>query len=385
MKIVTIFGIRPDWIKGCMVLKELDKSALDHVIVHTGQHYSYRLDRIFFDQLEIRRPDYSLGVKSGTQGEQVARIILRSEKVIQKEKPDIVLVLGDSNSSLAGIAAVKFNVKVARIEAGMRAYDWRMPEEANKRMIDHISRFLFAYTDYQRENLLFEGVAPHKIFVTGNPTVDTIHEFRREAEENKILEKMQISTGDYFLVTSHRAENVDDKTALSKILRGLDLVYKKYRKRIIWPLYPRTKSRIQRYNLRIPNGIEILHPQGFFEFLKLEMDACCLITDSGTVQEEGCILKVPCVVIRLTTERPETIDLGASVISGIEPEDILRSVDLMLNRPKNWRHPYGSKVAMKIVKVLEGYRKGSPLEEILGEVVDKRRMKCISPYLAGGN
>jgi len=384
MKVATIFGIRPDWIKGCMVLRELDRSKLDHVVIHTGQHYSYELNRIFFDQLRIRKPDHFLNVGSGSQGEQTARIIVSSEKAILKEKPDVALVLGDSNSSLAAIAAAKHNVRVARIEAGMRAYDWRMPEETNKRMVDHISSMLFAYTIYQKENLLFEGVAPHKVFVTGNPTVDTIHEFRREAEENRILEKLNIGERDYFLVTVHRAENVDDKTALANILKGLSLVYKKLGKKIIWPLYPRTKNRIRQHKLRIPEGIVILPPQGFLEFLKLEIDASCLITDSGTVQEEGCILQVPCVVVRATTERPETVELRASLVSGVQPKDILRSVELMMSEKASWKHPYGKDVAVKIVRILRYYKKRSLLEEIQSEIVDNRRRICISPYLRRG-
>ncbi|MGI0016799.1 MAG: UDP-N-acetyl glucosamine 2-epimerase, partial [Nitrososphaera sp.] len=239
MKIMSIFGIRPDWIKGCIVLQALDKERnIDHVIVHTGQHYSYNLDRIFFDQLGIRKPDIHLGVGSGSQGQQMAKIIERSEAAILKEKPDIVLVLGDSNSSLAALAAAKLNLKVAHIESGMRSFDWRMPEEKNKRIVDHISWFLFAYTYYQRENLLLEGINYRKVFVTGNPSADVVARFRNQAAENNILDRLSISVKDYFLVTSHRAENVDNPVELRKIMRGLGMVARKFRKKIVWPLYP---------------------------------------------------------------------------------------------------------------------------------------------------
>jgi UDP-N-acetylglucosamine 2-epimerase (non-hydrolysing) len=381
MKVATIFGIRPDWIKGCMVLKELDRSIKNHIVVHAGQHYSYRLDRIFFEQLGIRKPDYSLEVGSGTQGEQIAKIIQRSEKVVKKENPDIVLVLGDSNSSVAAIAAVKNNVNVARIEAGMRAYDWRMPEESNKRMIDHITRFLFAYTNYQRDNLLFEGIAPHKIFVTGNPTVDTIQNFKAKAEETKIIEKLHLTKNEYFLATAHRAENVDNKMALAKILKAFKLIYKKYKRKIVLPLYPRTNNRINKFKLKIPYGVEILKPQGFLEFLNLEMNSSCIITDSGTVQEEACILKKPCIVTRLTTERLETIDLGASTLSGIEPENIINSIEMMINKTANWKHPYGNNVANKIVDNIKKIKKENLFDNIRKEIVDKRRINSMSPYM----
>ena len=381
MKVMSVFGIRPDWIKGCSVLKALDGSDMEHVMVHTGQHYSYSLDRIFFEELGLRDPDYRLEVGSGTQGEQTARIVERSEQVMMKERPDIVLVLGDSNSALAAISAAKLNVGVAHIEAGMRAYDWRMPEEKNKRIVDHISSYLFAYTHYQRENLLLEGVPSYKIHVTGNPSVDTIDEFRLRAQENKVLDHLNLSHKDYFLVTSHRAENVDAIESLSKILRGLKLVYEKHGKVVVWPLYPRTQKRLVQFGLSVPDGVKVIEPQGFLEFLRLEMDALCLITDSGTVQEEGCILKVPCVVIRVSTERPETVVLGSSVVAGIEPEDILECVDRMVHLEPRWEHPYGSGVSEKILNILRSYKKRTLIEEMEGEVVDRRREICFSPYL----
>ncbi len=373
MKIMSIFGIRPDWIKGCIVLQALDKERnIDHVIVHTGQHYSYNLDRIFFDQLGIRKPDIHLGVGSGSQGQQMAKIIERSEAAILKEKPDIVLVLGDSNSSLAALAAAKLNLKVAHIESGMRSFDWRMPEEKNKRIVDHISWFLFAYTYYQRENLLLEGINYRKVFVTGNPSADVVTRFRNQAAENNILDRLSISLKDYFLVTSHRAENVDNPVELRKIMRGLGMVARKFRKKIVWPLYPRTKKNIKKFGLSLPEGVVVTEPLGFMEFLALEMNSACAISDSGTVQEECCILNVPCVTIRMSTERPETIELGSNIVAGTEPKSILSAVGEMLNIKPTWRHPYGENVSAKMVCIMKSYRPKHFISDMRDEIVNDR-------------
>jgi UDP-N-acetylglucosamine 2-epimerase (non-hydrolysing) len=383
MKVVSVLGIRPDWIKMKTVLSELDERHLRHIMVHTGQHYSYNLDRVFFEQLQIREPDYHLGVGSGTQGQQAAKIIERSEKVIIEEKPDVVVVFGDSNSSLAALAAAKLNVRVAHIEAGMRAYDWRMPEEKNKRIVDHVSSSLFVYTKWQRDNLLKEQVHPSKVHVVGNPTVDVIKQFYDKAKKDDIGRKLDLERRDYFLVTAHRAENVDDKKRLKSVLKSLELVHRRYRKRVIWSLYPRTKKRIEHFHLKIPRGVEDYEPMGFLEFLNLEMNALCAITDSGTVQEETCILKIPCVVIRLSTERPETVELGSSIVAGLEPSNVLRCVRSMLRRKTDWNHPYGNgKTGRKVADIIERNGRWSPLKETLEEAArDKRHRICFTPFV----
>jgi UDP-N-acetylglucosamine 2-epimerase (non-hydrolysing) len=373
MKVMSIFGIRPDWSKGCTVLDALDRQrGIEHVIAHTGQHYSYNLDKIFFDQLGIRKPDVNLDVGSGSQGQQMARIIERSEAAILKEKPDIVLVLGDSNSSLAALAAAKLNVKVAHIESGMRSFDWRMPEEKNKRIIDHISWFLFAYTYFQRENLLLERINYRKVFVTGNPSSDVIGKFVNRASESGILDRLGVSEKEYFLVTCHRAENVDDAVELGKILRALALVIRKFKKKIVWPLYPRTRKSIKKFGYSVPQGVIVTEPLGFMEFLALEKYAACAITDSGTVQEECCILNVPCVTIRMSTERPETIELGSNIIAGTDPKRIVSAVEKMVESPTGWRHPYGENVSAKMVGVMKRYKPKHFLQEMRDEISDER-------------
>jgi UDP-N-acetylglucosamine 2-epimerase (non-hydrolysing) len=373
MKVMSIFGIRPDWSKGCTVLDALDhEKGIDHVIAHTGQHYSYNLDKIFFEQLGIRKPDINLEVGSGSQGQQMARIIERSESAILKEKPDIVLVLGDSNSSLAALAAAKLNVKVAHIESGMRSFDWRMPEEKNKRIIDHISWFLFAYTYFQRENLLLENINYRKVFVTGNPSVDVIARFKGQAQESKILSQLKLSPKDYFLVTCHRAEHVDNPEELGKILTALGMAIKKFKKKIVWPLYPRTKDSIKKFGLSIPEGIIVTEPLGFMEFLALEANAACAITDSGTVQEEACILNVPCVTIRMSTERPETIELGSNIVAGTDPKKIMAAIERMMEAKTDWKHPYGENVSAKMTRIMKSYKPKDFIAEMQDEIADER-------------
>jgi UDP-N-acetylglucosamine 2-epimerase (non-hydrolysing) len=365
------------------VISRLDRGDIQHVLVHTGQHYSYRLDRIFFEQLQIRKPDYHMGVGSGSDGEQTAKVIEESEKVILREQPDIVLVFGDSNSSQAAIAAAKAIFRAARIEAEMRAYDWRMPEEKNKPTVDHIYRFLFVYTQWQEQNLLRENVKAYRIFVVGNPTVDVINAFKEKAYTNAISSDLGLSRGDYFLVTAHRSENVDEKASLAKILKSLELVAKKYEKSVVWPLYPRTRDRIRAFELEIPRGVQVLEPLGFLEFLHLEMNALCLISDSGTLQEEGCILGVPCVVIRMSTERPETVVLGSSIVAGLEPANVLRSIETFMNENRKWKHPYGDgHTADRVVDVLKNYERKPILEEMLRfEASDESARICFSPYM----
>jgi UDP-N-acetylglucosamine 2-epimerase (non-hydrolysing) len=383
MKVFSILGIRPDIIRLSIILDKLDKSGLEHKIVHTGQHYSYNLDKIFFEELGVRLPDFNLKVGSGTHAEQTGMVMNSIEKLLMKEKPDMVIILGDNNSALGStLAAAKLNLFVVHIEAGMRSFDWRMPEEKNRVVIDHLSRFLFPYTNLYKEHLLSEGIDSFRILVSGNPIVDVVNKYRESAEKTTILNDLNLEKNEYFLVTAHRAENVDDKVQLSKILRGLELVGKKCDKPIIYPLYPRTKKRIEDMGLKIPKEVLITEPLGFLEFLNLEANALCLITDSGTVQEEGCIMKVPCVTIRISTERPETVEVGANIVSGLEPGNILDAVGKMLDRKRNWKNPLGDgKASMRIVNKIKNL---NIYEKVEDTIKDKRKRRGFSPYLWGG-
>ena len=353
MKVMSIFGTRPEIIRLSSVFKELEKKGFDHTMVNTCQNYTYSLNRVFFNQLGIRRPDYELRIATSSFGTEIASIIRKTEEILLKERPEIVLILGDTNSGLSAIPAAYHGVRIAHMEAGMRSYDWRMPEEKNRVTIDHLSSVLFPYTEYSRQNLLRENIAPNKIYVIGNPIVDVIQSFNKDIEKCDILNEMNLEKGKYFLVTAHRTENVDDKKSLSNILRGLELIYKKYGFRVIYPMHPRTRSKIGK--LKIPKGVEAINPLGFIEFAKLEKECLCLITDSGTVQEEGCYFRVPCVTIRKTTERPETVEIGSNIIAGLDPENILASVGAAIKTVPDWEYSLGDgRSSVRVVNVLRG-------------------------------
>ncbi|MCD6455426.1 MAG: UDP-N-acetylglucosamine 2-epimerase (non-hydrolyzing), partial [Methanophagales archaeon] len=325
MKISIILGTRPEIIKMSPVIRECAKRRLDYFILHTGQHYSYNLDKIFFEELELPVAKYNLDVGSGTHAEETGEMLMGIEKVLKEEKPDVVLVEGDTNTVLAGaLAASKLHIKVGHVEAGLRSYDRNMPEEINRVLADHISDYLFAPTVKARENLLREGIEEDKIFVTGNTIVDAVFQNLEIARRKvDILEKLNLNSEGYFLVTAHRQENVDIKERLKGILDGLELVYNKFNFPIIYPVHPRTKKKIREFGLEVPKGVELIEPFGFLEFLQLEANAKLVLTDSGGVQEETCILKVPCVTLRGNTERPETLEVGSNVLAGTNQNNIL--------------------------------------------------------------
>jgi UDP-N-acetylglucosamine 2-epimerase (non-hydrolysing) len=344
MKICIILGTRPEIIKMEPIIKYCEKQKIDFFIIHTGQHYSYEMDKIFFKELKIPSPKYNLEVGSGTHGKQTGKMLEKIEETLIQEKPDIVLVEGDTNSVLAGaLSAKKLNIKVGHIEAGLRSYDERMPEEFNRKLTDHISDFLFAPTKKAKENLIREGIDEKKIFVTGNTIVDIVSKYIKKSEKKE----------NFILITLHRQENVDNKEILEKILKGLELIRKESKLKIIYPIHPRTKKRIKEFGLYIPKGIKTINPVGYFDFLELQSNASLVLTDSGGIQEESCILKVPCVTIRRTTERPETVEVGANITSGEEPEKIFESYKKMINKEKNWENPFGDgKSGERIVNII---------------------------------
>ena len=357
MKISIILGTRPEIIKMSPIIRELENHGSDYFILHTGQHYSYNLDKIFFEELELPEPKYNLDVGSGSHAEETGKMLIGIEKVLKEEKPDIALVEGDTNTVLAGaLAASKLHIRVGHVEAGLRSYDRTMPEEINRVLADHISDYLFAPTEKAKKNLLTEGADKNKIFVTGNTIVDAVYQNLEIARRRvDILNKLNLSPREYFLVTAHRQENVDVKDRLKGILDGLELVYHKFNFPIIYPAHPRTMKRIKEFGLEVPNGTRLIEPFGFLEFLQLEANAKLVLTDSGGVQEETCILKVPCVTLRDNTERPETLEVGSNVLSGANQNRILEGVEKMMNRERNWKNPFGDgKSGSRIVKILEG-------------------------------
>ena len=369
LKIAIILGTRPEIIKMSPVIRECEKSNLNYFVLHTGQHYTYEMDRIFFNELMLLEAKYNLDVGSGLHGEQTGKMLIGIERVLREEKPDIILVEGDTNTVLAGaLAATKSHIKVGHVEAGLRSYDRNMPEEINRVLTDHISDFLFTPTEKAKENLLREGISEDKIFITGNTIVDAVYQ-NLEIAKRKVgilkLNKLNLSPNGYFLVTAHRQENVDNKKRLKGILDGLKLVYKEFNFPVIYPIHPRTKRRIKEFGLEVPKGVKLIEPLGFLEFLQLEANAKIVFTDSGGVQEETCILKVPCVTLRDNTERPETLEVGSNVLVGVDQNKILEGVKKMLNKQTvgkfnqgtslNWRNPFGDgKSGSRVVKILQG-------------------------------
>ncbi len=355
---MVVLGIRPDIINLYPIVKELQKRKCEYVIVHTGQHYSYFFDKLFFEQLNFPKPDHHLKVGSGTQAQQMAALVERFEKVLLKEKPDLVFSFSDANPALSGIVASKMGIKVAHLEAGMRSYDWRMPEEKNRRLMDSISDYLFTPTSGTKQNLLDEGIPSHRIFQVGKLIVDVLDHFKEEINKNKILEKLGIEKKEYFLVTAHRPENVGVKTPLRNILESLGELYKTYGKIVIFPIHPRSRASIKKFKLQVPWGVRLMDPLGFLEFSKLEKNAFCCVTDSGTVQEDACIFRVPCVTMRVSTERSETVEVGSNIVAGLNKKHILEAVHKMVNKKTNWKNPYGKpNCAKKTMSILEDREK----------------------------
>jgi len=342
MKASIILGTRPEIIKMSPVIRELEHQGLDYFILHTGQHYSHNMDRLFFEELNLPEPKYNLDAGSGTHAEETAKMLTGVETVLVKEKPDIVLVEGDTNSVLAGaLAAVKLGVKVGHVEAGLRSYDREMPEETNRVLTDHMSDLLFAPTDGAKRNLLREGIADSTISVTGNTIVDVaVQNSELLNNPSDTLDDLNIEGKDYFLVTAHRQENVDNRERFQGILDGLKLIHEEFGLPLIYPIHPRAKKKMSEFALNL-EGVTLMDPVGYLCFLRLERNAKLILTDSGGIQEEACILRVPCVTLRDNTERPETLEMESNVLAGTKPEEIVRMTRLMLGKSKSWKNPFG--------------------------------------------
>lgn len=356
MKIAIVLGTRPEIIKMSSVIRELENRNANFLIIHTGQHYSYNLDRVFFEQLNLPPAKHNLEIGSGSHAEQTARILIAIEKVLQEEKPDIVLVEGDTNSVLAGaLAAVKLQIKVGHVEAGLRSYDRQMPEEINRILTDHCSDYLFAPTEKAKAILLSEGVPEPKIFVTGNTIVDAVYQNIEIAKQkSNSLNALRLKPREYFLVTLHRQENVDNEARFTAILEGLNKVALEFQQPVVYPVHPRSQKQMSIFNLE-PKNLSLTEPMDYLGFLQLENNTRLVFTDSGGVQEEACILRIPCVTLRDNTERPETIEVGSNILAGASPNIILEYTKHMLNKENNWVNPFGDgKAGKRIANVLGG-------------------------------
>ena len=336
MKVISIFGTRPEMIKLWSTLKKLDELNFDHIMVHTGQNFTPELKDFFFHDLRLREPDYQLGIDTSSYGREVADVIVKSDELFAKIKPDALLILGDTFSGLSVMPAAHRGIKVFHMEAGLRAWDKRMPEQRNRILIDHMSDVLLPFNRYHRENLLRENIHPSKIFATGNPTFEVIRAFLPQIKASGILQRLGLAPREYFLVTAHRSENVDQPQYLAAIIQALGRLHQRFKREVVYPMHPRTKSKLG--SMPIPPGVRIINPLGFYDFNRMLMDCFCIISDSGTAPEESYFYKMPCVSLRMTTERPETVEGGAHIVAGLDPDDIVEAVTTAVTQPWGGRY-----------------------------------------------
>jgi UDP-N-acetylglucosamine 2-epimerase (non-hydrolysing) len=354
MRIAIVLGTRPEIIKMSPLVRECEKRGTPYYVLHTGQHYSREMDKVFFEELSLPEPLYHLDVGSGTHGVQTSKILAGVEAVLAKDRPDIVLVQGDTNTVMAAaLASSKLGIRVGHVEAGLRSYDRSMPEETNRVVADHIADQLYAPTEVARKNLAKEGIE-RGVYVTGNTVVDAVLENRKMAESRShALENLGLKPRAFVLATAHRQENVDSKDRLANMVRALDAVGRETGMPVIFPAHPRTQVRLQEFGLR-PKNASVVQPLGYMDFLRLEAAARLILTDSGGVQEEACVLGVPCVTMRENTGRPETVAANANVLAGTEPERVMVAAWSMLNRQGGWKNPFGDgRAAARILEHAE--------------------------------
>ncbi len=360
MKIATVLGTRPEIIRLALIIEKLDRFA-QHVLIHTGQNFDPMLSDVFFRELEVRAPDRYLGA-SGGLGHQIGQILAGCEQAFEETRPDRLLILGDTNSGLAAYIAKRQGIPVFHLEAGNRCHDDRVPEEVNRRVIDHCSDILMPYTERSRDNLLREGIAGQRIFVTGNPIGEVIEHFRPRIDVSEVLDRLEVDQGRYLLVTLHRAENVDLAARLNGLVDALGRVGREHGLPVLVSTHPHTRARLaQSPQPPEPSGVRFLEPFGFFDFIRLELSARLVMSDSGTVQEECALLGVPNVTLRDVTERPETIECGSNILSGGEVQSVLAAVRLALSLPPRWAPPAEYRapaVSDTVIRIVAGYHHG---------------------------
>ncbi len=332
MKVMTIFGTRPEIIRLSCVMALLDKHV-DHKMVHTGQNYDYELNEVFFKDLNIRKPDYFMNVDTSTLGRVYGNVLISGEEILKKELPDAVLILGDTNSSIVGIMAKRLKIPIYHMEAGNRCFDFNVPEEINRRIIDHISDFNLVYTEHARRHLLSEGLPQRRIYVTGSPMAEVLMTHMEAIKASTAMQALNLKKGEYFLASIHREENVDNSENLSHLLTALERTDGEYGLPVIVSTHPRTRKRIESLpGRKISPRIRFLKPFGFIDYVNLQMNANCVISDSGTICEESAILSFPAITVRSAIERPEALDAGTIVMTGLDPEVIAAAIRLQTSR-----------------------------------------------------
>ncbi len=362
MKVMTVVGTRPEIIKLSQVVKELDKNT-EHIFVHTGQNYDFELNEIFFQEMGIRQPDYFLAAAGKNAAQTIGKVIANTDDLLAKECPDAFLVLGDTNSCFSAVAAKRRKVPIFHMEAGNRCFDQRVPEEINRKIIDHISDINLTYTEHARRYLLAEGIRSDTVIKTGSPMKEVLTYYMPQIEASGVLENLNLKEGEYFIVSAHREENVDSKENFTDILSSLNAIATKYKRTIIFSTHPRTRQRLEDlgYDSLDPH-IHFLKPLGFFDYVKLQMNAVCVISDSGTITEESSILNFPAVTIRQAHERPEGMDEGVLIMCGMKAERVLSAIDVVVSQYSRNLHRIKTvpdydtdNVSTKVVRIIMSY------------------------------
>jgi UDP-N-acetylglucosamine 2-epimerase len=362
LKVMTIVGTRPELIKLCRVIAELDKHT-EHVLAHTGQNHDYELNEIFFKDLEIRKPDHFLEAAGESAAQTIGNVIAKTDDVLAKEQPDAFLVLGDTNSCLGAIAAKRRKIPIFHMEAGNRCFDQRVPEEINRKLVDHLSDINMPYTEHARRYLLAEGMRPETIIKTGSPMKEVLSFYLAKIERAYILSRLQLEAEGYFLVSAHREENIDSEENFRDLLDSLNAVAKEYKKPIIVSTHPRTRKRLEETKVhKLAAEIQFLKPLGFLDYVKLQMHAICVISDSGTITEESSILNLPAITIREAHERPEGMDEGVLIMSGLQRERVLQSIELVTSQHVKGKRRFQlvgdydtEMVSGKVVRIIMSY------------------------------
>ncbi len=357
-KIMTILGTRPEIIKLSKIILELDKN-FDHILVHTGQNYDFELNEIFFKDLRVRKPDFFLNVAEKKLGKTIGNIISKSDEIIEKIKPDALILYGDTNSCLSVISAKRQKIPIFHFEAGNRCFDLRVPEEINRKIVDHTSDINFTLTEHARKYLIMEGIRPDRIFKTGSHMYEVLNSAKDKIKKSQIIKKLKLKKKHYFLVSIHREENIDDDKNFKSLINILDNISNNYNVPIIISTHPRTQKKLSLHKINNKKNIKYMKPFGFFDYIKLQQNAYCVISDSGTITEESSILKFPAINLRNTHERPEGMDHGSVVMSGINSNRIQESIKLTVNHFKNnkdsfvditdYKNPHVSKQVVRTI------------------------------------
>ena len=357
IKVVTIIGTRPEIIRLSEVIKALDKDdAFEHILVHTGQNYDYELNQVFFEELDLRAPDYYLNCAGAHLGETIGNAIAKSYELLKELKPDVVLILGDTNSALCAISAKRLKLPIFHMEAGNRCGDWNVPETINRKIVDHISDINLPYTNHAYANLMKEGIEPKYTFVTGSPMLEVLNANNEKIESSKVLEDFGLEKGKYIVVSSHREENIDIEKNFNKLMPAINAIAEKYKVPVIFSTHPRTRKRFEANGFILHPLIQSMKPLGFLEYVKLQENAMFVLSDSGTLTEESAMRHFPAVLIRTSTERPEGVEAGSIVVSGITEKEIMEAIEKELTNYKKASTPENydvTDVSSKVVKIIK--------------------------------